>query len=324
MRMRAIEAHLGGQSVNGIASFLKLHRGSVSRWLTTYRKLGKRGLRSRKAPGPERKLDCRIHGRKLLSIVKKSADFYGFENQLWNCRRIQRVVKQEMDVSVSVATIWRGLKKLELSSQKPERRAVEQDPVKRQKWLEQEWPKIKATAKKKKALIFFQDEAGIKLTPTVGRSWGPKGVRPIITVTGKRGGVCTMSAVSPNGKLFFSIPRQRVNSDIFIEFLGGLLQEYPRRHIIVIADQASSHTSKKTKAYVKQQKRLTLFYLPPYSPDYNPDEHTWDHLKNHALKAHSATSSDELARETQRQLRQMSRKPELIRSFFHRTVSLKL
>ena len=324
MRHRAIDAHEDGNSVNGIANMLGLHRGSVSRWITLYSRRGKSGLKSRKAPGPKRKLDCNVYGKRILKIVKNPASKYNFENPLWNCKRIQKVVKDKLGVKVSVPTIWRGLKLLNFSSQKPERRAVEQDPVKREKWLREEWPKIKAFAKKRKAIIFFEDEAGVKLTPTVGRSWGIKGERPIIQVTGKRGGVCAMSAVSPSGKLFFSIPRQRVNSDVFIEFLEGLLREYPRRQIVVIADQASAHTSKKTKAFVVSQKRLALFYLPPYSPDYNPDEHAWDHLKNHALKAHSATTSDELARETRKQLRRMSQKPDLVRSFFHRTVSLKL
>ena len=324
MRLRAIAAHQDGNGVNEIAKLFGLHRGSVSRWITLYRREGKRALRSRKAPGPRRKLDCKIHGAKILKIVKRPADEFEFENPLWNCKRIQRVVRLELGISVSVPTIWRGLKKLNLSSQKPERRAVEQDPQQREAWLKQEWPKIKAFARRRAALIFFEDEAGIKLTPTVGRSWGIKGERPIIQVTGKRGGVCAMSAVSPNGRLFFSIPRARVNSDIFIQFLKGLLQEYPRRSLVVIADQASAHTSKKTGIFVKQQKRLSLFYLPPYSPDYNPDEHAWDHLKNHALKAHGATSSDGLARETRKQLRRMSKRPELIRSFFYRTVSLKL
>ena len=34
----------------------------------------------------------------------------------------------------------------------------------------------------------------------------------------------------------------------------------------------SSAASKKTKAFISGQKRLHVFYLPPYSPDFSPDE----------------------------------------------------
>ena len=41
-------------------------------------------------------------------------------------------------------------------------------------------------------------------------------------------------------------------------------------------DQASYHTSKKVKEYVEKQKRLYVFYLPPYSPNFNPDQKLWN------------------------------------------------
>ena len=81
-----------------------------------------------------------------------------------------------------------------------------------------------------------------------------------------------MSALSLQGRLFFKIPSERVNATVFIDFLKELLAEYPKRKIFVIADQASPHIAKSVKAFVADQKRLELFYLPTYSPDFNPDE----------------------------------------------------
>jgi transposase len=249
----------------------------------------------------------------------RPATHYGFGNTLWTCRRIKDVLRKELRLSVSVPTVWRGLRILGLSCQKPERRAIEQDPVARREWLEEEWPAIRALAKKENALLFFQDEAGIHLTPTVGHTWGKAGRRPTIPVTGKRGCISTMSAVTPDGRLFFMIPRERVNASVFISFLMGLLRENPRRKVFVIADQASSHTARGTKEFVKSEPRLKLFYLPPYSPDYNPDERVWDHLKNHAMAGHSATNKSVLRRKTLRALRTMQSHPALVRSFYLRT-----
>lgn len=276
-------------------------------------------MRRRKATGRPCKLDCARYGARILRIVLKSPTRYGFESPLWTCARIREVLRRELKLKVSVPTVWRGLRKLRLSRQKPERRAIEQDPVARRKWLDEEWPEIKKLAKREKALVFFEDEAGIHLTPTVGYTWGPVGQRPTVPVTGKRGCISTMSAVTPSGRLFFMIPREKVNAAVFVSFLQGLLREYPRRKIFVVADQASSHTAAATREFVNSQARLRLYFLPPYSPDLNPDEKVWNDLKNRELCAHNATDKLALRKKTHRALRRMMGYPSQIRSYFKRT-----
>ena len=318
MRLQAIAAYRDGMSVCQIAKTYGLHRGSVSRWLTRHKRGGKQALQSRSIPGRPRKLDCRIHGKKILRIVKRSAMDYGYENPLWNCRRIRRTIAKEVGVRMAVSSTWEALKRLDLSAQKPERRALEQDPVRRRHWNKTELPRIKKLAQKERGLIFYQDEAAVRLTPTVGTTWAPIGKTPTIRVTGKRASICVMSAVNDSGKLYFKFPKTRVNADVFIEFMDSLAREYPQRKIYVIADQASSHTAKKVTTFVQKHRRLRLFFLPPYSPDFNPDEETWNHLKHTALKAHQKSDKAGLRRAALRSLRQMKNRPNLIRSFFKR------
>lgn len=319
IRLRALLARKMGQSVETIARSIGLHRGSVSRWFTKFKRGGKSALCSCKATGRPKKLDCKKHRRQLLAIVKKPATLYGYENALWTCRRIHSVVRRELHIRVSTPTIWRGLKKLNLSAQKPERRALEQDPIARKKWMTEEWPEIKQQAAEKRALIFFEDESGVRLTPTVGKTWAPIGKTPIIRVTGKRASICVMSAVNSAGRLFFSIPTRTINADVFIAFLKDLLNEYPRRKLFVIADKASPHIAAATRKFADSQPRLELFYLPSYSPDFNPDEEVWNHLKNHELKGHNAQNKKGLRRKTTKALRRMKNRPPLVRSFFYRS-----
>lgn len=321
MRFRAIEAYRQGHSVAEIARLYGLHRGSVSRWITRWRRGGKQALHRTVATGRPPKIDCEKYGRRILLIVKRSAMKYGHETPLWTCRRLRETLKKKLGLNVAISTVWEALKKLNLSAQKPERRALEQDPASRKAWVEKELPKIRALAKKENALIFFEDEAAVRLTPTVGTTWAPVGKTPIVKVTGKRAAISVMSAVSETGKMFFKLPEGTINSTTFIYFLDALCSEYPRRKIFVIADQASPHTAEQVKRYVESNKRLRLFYLPPYSPDFNPDEETWNHLKNHELKAHQATDEKSLRRLTTKSLRRMSKRPGLIRSFFNSTMS---
>ena len=319
MRFRAIKAYQEGRGVIEVAELLGLHWGSVSRWLTKWRRGGTKALRARKATGRPRKLMCQEHGRMILKFVKRPATKYGYEHPLWTCQRIARVVHDELKLVVSIPTLWRALKKLKLSCQKPERRALEQDPKARAHWLKTQWPRIKRQAKQERALLFFEDESVVRLTPTVGRTWAPVGKTPIVRVTGKRGSALVMSALNLQGRLYFTIPSETVNAAVFIGFLEGLLAEYPGRRIFVIADRAPAHIAKKVKAFVRRQKRLKLFYLPTYSPDFNPDEGVWGHLKSQELKAHQATTKAELIKKTKAALQKMGKHAALIRSFFKRS-----
>ena len=230
-----------------------------------------------------------------------------------------QVLRAELKLTVSIPRLWRQLKKLKLSCQKPERRALEQDPKARAQWLSTEWPRIKRRAKQQRALLFFEDESVVRLTPTVGRTWAPVGQTPVVGVTGKRASVLVMSALGLQGRLFFTIPSENVNATVFIEFLKALLAEYPSRKLFVIADQASAHTAKRVKEFVASQPRLELFYLPTYSPDFNPDEGVWSHLKSQELKAHQAINKEELTKKTHEALKRMAKSPALIRSFFKRS-----
>ena len=128
MRFRAIEAYQAGKGVAEIAKLLGVHWGSVSRWLTKWRRDGQRALKERKATGRPPKLDCKRHGKAILKLVKHPATEFGYEHPLWTCQRIRQVISAELNLAVSVPTLWRELKKLKLSCQKPERRALEQDP----------------------------------------------------------------------------------------------------------------------------------------------------------------------------------------------------
>src|ERR1700680_31944 len=179
MRFRAIEAYQAGKGVAEIAKLLGVHWGSVSRWLTKWRRDGQRALKERKATGRPPKLDCKRHGKAILKPVKHPATEYGYEHPLWTCQRIRQVISAELNLAVSVPTLWRELKKLKLSCQKPERRALEQDPKVRARWIATEWPRIKRLARKQRALVFFEDESVVRLTPTVGRTWAPVGKTPI-------------------------------------------------------------------------------------------------------------------------------------------------
>ncbi len=58
---------------------------------------------------------------------------------------------------------------------------------------------------------------------------------------------------------------RRNNSATFIRFLRQLLNAYPGKELYIIADNGSSHRSRKTLAWVAKQKRLHLTFTPTHA-----------------------------------------------------------
>ncbi|HWQ92290.1 MAG TPA: winged helix-turn-helix domain-containing protein [Clostridia bacterium] len=72
----------------------------------------------------------------------------------------------------------RLLANLDITPQKPLRRAYERDPAAVDLWLKETYPTLKKRAKRVGATIFFLDEAGFQSDPPLGRTYGLKGQTP--------------------------------------------------------------------------------------------------------------------------------------------------
>lgn len=316
-RTQAIKLHKSGWKITEISESFGLHRGSVSRWFTKYKRNGLKALKLKKAKGAEPKLNKK-HIKKILSCLKKPATHYGFETELWDCTRVNQLIKTECKIKLHVSNVWRMLKSWNLTPQKPERKAYEQNDAEVKKWLEIEWPKIQRHAKRWQAIIYFQDESGISLIPSVGRTWAEKGKTPIVRTTANRGGLCLTSAISPAGRMVFRIENGKINAQKHIEFFQQIIKRHPSRKIIVIEDRAPAHRAKKVQAFIDlNRKWFARYFIPPYSPKLNPDEKTWRYLKKHKLKAHTATTTNDLRAVVLSKMRSIQRRPAVIRSFFH-------
>lgn len=318
LRVRAVKALLSGQRMVDVAQSYQVNYSTLYRWKERYRN-GKAfsGLERKEGSGR-----CRIltfdEFKQLVEIIFEPASEFGYETDFWTCRRLIQVTKKELKVTLSQPTMWRMLRDAGLTYQKPERRYFEGDDEIRRRWLRYEVPKIKRTVTKYRAILYFEDEASISLTAFLGKTWAPVGETPTQEVTGARGSVAAMSAISKTGQLVFTLHNKRIASPEVIHFLDQLLQHHKRRHLVVVMDKAPPHTSKKTKHYIESQKRLHVFNLPSYSPHWNPDEYVWNHLKHQELKGHQAKTKEELRKITQKKLKKMSRNPSLLRGIFFR------
>lgn len=317
IRVRAVRAVERGRTVTDSADAFGVTRRTLHRWLEQYESNGVVGLQRRSGSGRPRKLQ-ELGEQELREIVLRPASAFGYETDLWTVGRLHRVIHERYDMALSRDTVWRRLREAGLTYQKPEREYCEIDEEARQKWQRDEVPRIRKCVEKYRAILYFQDESNVSLTAFLGKTWAPCGQTPKARVTGKRGGVAAMSAISKPGHLLFRLLDKRIASEEVIQFLAQMLRHHPCRHLVVVMDQAKPHTSKKTKTYIQSQSRLHTFYLPSYSPDWNPDEKVWNHLKHHELKSHQAKTKDELKQLTRRKLQSMAKRPELLQGLYFR------
>jgi transposase len=290
---------------------------TVHRWVSRFRHNGEGGLLRRPVSGRPRKVK-RLDEDRLRSMVLAPASQYGYETDFWTTRRLIQVIQSQFGVLLSKQTMMRRLHEAGLTYQKPEREYFELSEEERQAWVRTEVPKIRAAVQTYRAILYFQDESHISLTALLGKTWAPCGQTPKQKVTGKRGGVSAMSAITSRGRLIFQLHDKRIASQEIIDFLAQMLKHHRQRHLVVVMDQAPPHTSQKTLTYIESQNRLHVFHLPKYSPDWNPDEKVWNHLKHQELKGHQARTKNELTDLTQRKLTVMSADRELLRGIFFR------
>src|ERR1019366_9203934 len=104
-----------------------------------------------------------------------------------------------MGVKLCLTSVGMLLASLEITPQKPLRRAYERDPVAVERWRTETYPQLKKRAKKLGARIFFLDEAGFQSDPPLGRTYGLKGHTPVVTSSGQRQSINVISAVAANG-----------------------------------------------------------------------------------------------------------------------------
>ena len=316
LRKQSVALWKKGKSIEDISEFCGVHFTAVYKWIRIYKQKGFDGLNKRKAKGAEPKLN-REDKKQIFSWLKKSAMEFGFETPLWDCKRIQKVIKEKLNKKIAVSNLWENLRRWNLTPQKPEKVALERNQRKVTAWLKDEWPKIEEHRRKSQAMLYFQDESSVSLVPVLGTTWAKKGETPKVKVTGNRGSIAVSSAISPAGRMIFRIEKERVTSRTFIDFLKQIIKNHRWRKIIVVVDNSPTHTAKVVENFIEENKnKISIYYLPTYSPDLNPDEEVWKYLKNVKLKAHQARNKKEFKPLVLSKMHSIQRKPNVIKSFF--------
>jgi transposase len=316
IRIRAVEQIEAGAHPEDVADALGMQRSTVYSWWAKFRSGGVPALRAKPVPGRPLKLSGAQLRKLYTLIVGATPRQLQFEFDLWTRERVRELIRREFGVALSAVTVGRLLRTIGLSPQRPLFRAYQQDPEAVVRWKTEQYPAIRAEAKKVGASIYFADEASVRSDYHAGTTWAPVGQTPVVRTTGARFSVNMISAVTATGSFTFDIIEGKLNTEKFIEFCDKLLAD-TGRPVFLIVDGHPVHRARAVKDYVASTEgRLRLFQLPSYSPELNPDEWAWKNVKHDVVGRATTTGPDDFAAKILYALKRLAQLPQLVRGFF--------
>lgn len=143
-RRRAVRMFKRGSTQAEVARALGVSRQSASRWYKKWRAEGARAAKGAGRAGRPSRLSDRDL-RKVDRVLGKGPVANGYSTDLWTLARVAEVIERITGVRFHPGHVWRILKVMGWTLQRPARRAVERDEEKVKGWVRDRWPRVKKT-----------------------------------------------------------------------------------------------------------------------------------------------------------------------------------
>lgn len=127
--------------------------------------------------------------------------------------------------------------------------------------------------------LLYGDEAQVSEEGYVPYGWQCKGEQAAIaSAKGER--INCFGLLSRDNEFVWKSTRETITADFVIEQLDALSWQVTK-HTVVVLDNARVHHNHKMQAMQKiwAERKLFIFFLPPYSPHLNLIERLWKEMK---------------------------------------------
>ena len=125
-----------------VARRLSVSRTSVGRWQQAMAAGGRRGLHGAPRTGRPPLLDANDQKR-LIAALKAGSLAQGYSSDLWTLGRVGKLIETLTGQRYCESGVWRLLKRLGFSSQRPAKRAMQRDEAAVRQWKTKRWPALK-------------------------------------------------------------------------------------------------------------------------------------------------------------------------------------
>jgi transposase len=320
LRFRAVAMVRSGLTQAKVAELLDVSRAAVNMWCQRAEREGDDSLRSRRRGQPEGQRQ-RLSGTQsaiICNLIRdRCPDQLKLPFALWTREAVQLLIRNRFEIDLAIRTVGDYLARWGFTVQKPAVRVYECSAEAVRQWVEEDYPRIAARAKREGAGIWWGDETGLRSRHYTGTSYSPRGKTPITRGTGKHFGCNLFSAITNRGELSFRVYEGKFNAAVFQDCMERLVKQAAGRKVFLILDNLRVHHAKVLKPWLEEHRHeIELFFIPSYSPHLNPDE-----LLNHDLKANAvgrkrARNEAELIANATRHLEGRARTPKNVAAFF--------
>ena len=152
-RLRAVRLLEQGCREAEVARRVGVHRVSVNRWSRQLATGGREVVRRAGRAGRKPQLNAEDR-RRVVAGLKRGPEALGYETGLWTSWRVADLIERECGVRYTTVHVWRILRELGWSCQRPVGRALERNEKAVRRWKRVRWPEVKKTPKNKGAPSF--------------------------------------------------------------------------------------------------------------------------------------------------------------------------
>ena len=139
-RRRGMRMLKRGVAQADVARELKVSRQTVSTW---NRALAEDPQAWRRRPLGRPGALSATDKKKLGKLLMLGAIAAGFPTELWTLARIGQLIQREFALAYSQTHVWRLLREMGFSSQRPTGRATQRDEIAIGQWKAKRWPMLK-------------------------------------------------------------------------------------------------------------------------------------------------------------------------------------
>jgi transposase len=317
IRRMAVERVQEGEAPSAVIASYGFCRTTIYKWLRKVRR-GGRGdpLLSSKGTGRPPKLTGKQERQVFRWINGKDPRQYGFDFGLWTRQIVAALIAERFAIELSLASVGKLLANLNLTPQKPLKRAYERDPAAIEAWKRKIYPQLAARARRAGAEIYFWDESGFRADAVHGKTWGMRGHTPIVELPGNRQSISAASAVNAKGAFWFVTYKGGMTAELFVALLKHIMRRR-RKPLFLVLDSLPAHKAKLVRDYVESTNgKLELHFLPGYAPELNPDELVWNYVKRTGTAKSPLAFGELLQDRIDTDLQAVRADPALVRSFF--------